>query len=152
MRKQLSALTLAAGLLAAAPASAEVVSHPSGCPWRAFCGCGVSVRVFGHPVRELYLAANWRRFPSTTAHSGAVAWRYGHVMFIEQMTGPRTAIVYDPNSGGHATRLHERDLRGYRFVEPTTATLVSARSHLRHHQPRAKLASTAFFDRFGAAQ
>ena len=39
-------------------ASAAIVAHPAGCPSRAFCGCGAAVRVFGAPIRSLWLAAN----------------------------------------------------------------------------------------------
>ena len=92
--------------------------HPAGCPSRAFCGCGTSVRVFGHPVRNLYLAANWFRFPRTYAHAGAVAVRSHHVFYIEEAYGDGTVLAYDPNSGGHATRLHRVSLSGYAIVQP----------------------------------
>jgi hypothetical protein len=124
---RLTTLALAGALALSTSAQAEVVSHPKGCPWRLFCGCGVSVRVFGHPIKALFRAAAWRRFQRTTAHAGAVAWRWHHVMHIIRMTGSHTAITYDPNSGGHLTRIHEVDLRGYRFVDPT-ATALSART------------------------
>jgi hypothetical protein len=96
-------------------------SHPAGCPARAFCGCGVSERVFGHPVRSLWLAANWYRFPRTYAHAGAVAVRAHHVFYIEQAYGDGTALAYDPNSGGHLTRVHRVSLSGYAIVEPRGA-------------------------------
>jgi hypothetical protein len=102
--------------------TADVVTfmpHPAGCPGRAFCGCGVSVKVFGHPVRGLYLASNWkRRFPRAEAGAGMVAARDGHVMFIEEYLGDGMARVYDPNSGGHQTRVHTRSLAGYTIVNP----------------------------------
>lgn len=109
-----------------------IVSHPAGCPRRAFCGCGVSVKVFGHPIRDLFLAANWRKFPPAHASAGMVAWRYGHVMYIMSANGDGTALVYDPNSGGHQTRIHTRDLAGYRIVDPNgnrVATLHNDRSY-----------------------
>ena len=95
-----------------------IVSHPAGCPSRLFCGCGVSVRVFGRPVRNLYLAANWLRFPSAAPSAGMVAARNGHVMYIEQYLGEGKAVVYDPNSGGGQTRVHVRSLSGYKVVNP----------------------------------
>lgn len=99
--------------------SGTVVGHPPGCPSRAFCGCGVSVKVFGRPVRDLFLAANWlRRFPSASPGAGMVAARRGHVMYIMSYNGDGTALVYDPNSGGHRTRVHTRSLAGYRVVNP----------------------------------
>lgn len=84
----------------------------------AFCGCGVAVKVFGRPVRDLFLAANWRRFPSARPAPGMVAWRYGHVFYIVKMVKRGVALAYDPNSGGHLTRVHPRSVEGYRVVNP----------------------------------
>ena len=115
-------IAMAASLIAFAisPAKAQIVGHPHGCGWRAFCGCGVSVRVFGHPVRDLFLASNWRRFRSTVAAAGMVAWRYGHVFYIEAVNGDGSVRAYDPNRGGHLTRVHDVSLRGYRVVDPSS--------------------------------
>lgn len=95
-----------------------VLPHPSGCPRTAFCGCGVSVKVFGRPVRDLYLASNWRKFPSASPGPGMVTWRPGHVMYIEAMDANGNATVYDPNSGGHRTHRYTRSLAGFRIVNP----------------------------------
>lgn len=97
----------------------RVVSHPNGCPRTAFCGCGVSVKVFGHPVRNLFLASNWFKFPRSSPAAGMVAVRNHHVMYILAYDGNGNATVYDPNSGGHQTRIHERSLSGYRIVNPS---------------------------------
>ena len=96
----------------------KIVGHPAGCPGTAFCGCGVSVKVFGHPVRNLYLAANWLKYPPAAPGPGMVAARHGHVMYIEAIDANGNAVVYDPNSGGHQTRVHTRSLAGYRVVNP----------------------------------
>lgn len=96
----------------------RLMPHPAGCPATLFCGCGVSVRVFGRSVRELWLAANWGRFPSAVAAAGMVAWRRGHVFFIERVLGDGMVLAFDPNSGGHKTRLWPRSLAGYRVVDP----------------------------------
>ena len=97
----------------------QVVSHPSGCPSRAFCGCGVSVRVFGHSVRDLWLARNWHRFPSAAPAAGMVViFGNHHVAYIESYHGNGLATLYDPNSGGHATRVHMRSIVGLRVVDP----------------------------------
>jgi len=89
----------------------QIVAHPSGCPRTAFCGCGVSVKVFGHPVRDLYLAANWLHFPRASAAPGNVAvYGHHHVAYIESVNDDGTALLYDPNSGGHLTRIHVRQL------------------------------------------
>jgi hypothetical protein len=95
-----------------------VVSHPSGCPWHSFCGCGVSVEIFGHPIRGLFLAANWFRFPRANPAPGMVAVRHGHVMAIRAVDANGNATVYDPNSGHHLTRIHQRSLAGYTIVDP----------------------------------
>lgn len=95
-----------------------VVGHPSGCPGRAFCGCGASVRVFGHPVRSLYLAANWLRFPRAAPAPGMAVARRHHVMVLESHVGGNDWLVYDANSGRHATRVHVRSIAGYTIVNP----------------------------------
>lgn len=54
-----------------------VVAHPAGCPRTRFCGCGVSLRVYGERRRNLYLAANWLKFPAVKPAPGMVAARRG---------------------------------------------------------------------------
>lgn len=98
--------------------TAQIVAHPTGCPARAFCGCGVAVHVFGRPIRDLWLARNWFSFPRATAAAGMVAVRHHHVMAILSAHGDGTATVYDPNSGRHLTRIHRRSLAGYTVVNP----------------------------------
>lgn len=95
-----------------------VVAHPPGCPWRAFCGCGAAVRVFGRPVRDLWLAANWFRFPRAAPAAGMVAVRRHHVFVLEQHLGGSTWLAYDANSGRHATRVHARSITGFVIVNP----------------------------------
>jgi hypothetical protein len=94
-----------------------VGGRPTGCP-RSFCGCGASIRVFGHVVPGLNLASNWLRFPRAAPAPGMVAARRGHVFVLEQHLEGDTWMAYDANSGGHATRLHARSLRGYTVVNP----------------------------------
>lgn len=91
--------------------------RPAGCP-SSFCGCGAALRVFGHVVPELNLASNWLRFPRTSPAPGMVAARRGHVFVLEQPLGGDMWMAYDANSGGHATRMHARSLRGYTVVNP----------------------------------
>lgn len=109
---------------AAMPATVSDVSgarivggRPAGCP-SSFCGCGAALRVFGRIVPELNLAANWLRFPRTSPAPGMVAARRGHVFVLEQHVGGDVWMAYDANSGGHATRIHARSLRGYAIVNP----------------------------------
>lgn len=97
---------------------AQIVAHPTGCPSRSFCGCGASVEVFGHSVRDLWLAANWFKFPRAAAAPGMVAVRRHHVFVIRQVLGNGLVLAYDANSGNHKTRIHPRSLAGYTVVDP----------------------------------
>jgi hypothetical protein len=111
-------LALAAG---SARADSRIVGgRPPGCP-SSFCGCGAALRVFGRVVPELNLAANWLRFPRTPPAPGMVAARRGHVFVLEQHLEGDIWLAYDANSGGHATRMHPRSLRGYTVVNPRAA-------------------------------
>jgi hypothetical protein len=99
----------------------QVVAHPAGCPRVAFCGCGAAVEVFGSPVRALWLAVNWLKFPPAAPGPGMAAVRPHHVMIIRAYLGDDRALVYDANSGGHLTRVHVRSLRGYSIRNPRGA-------------------------------
>jgi len=115
-----SALSARAEMAVASDPGRVVGGRPAGCP-HSFCGCGASIRVFGHIVPGLNLAANWLRFPRTAPAPGMVAARRGHVFVLEQQLEGDTWLAYDANSGGHATRLHARSLRGYTVVNPRAA-------------------------------
>lgn len=97
---------------------ATILPHPEGCPRRAFCGCGAAVEVFGRPIRSLWLAANWLRYPRTSPAPGMVAARRGHVFVIKQVLGNGQVLAFDANSGGRKTRLHVRSLAGFVVVNP----------------------------------
>lgn len=105
---------------------AQIVSHPSGCPARAFCGCGASVEVFGRSIRELWLASNWFRFPPAAPAPGMVAVRRHHVFVIREVIGPGLVLAYDANSGGRQTRIHPRSLAGYSVRNPRGSSYASA--------------------------
>ncbi|HET9717330.1 MAG TPA: hypothetical protein VFP60_14215 [Pseudolabrys sp.] len=96
-------------------------SRPSGCP-HAYCGCGLR-KYLGLSDVRLNLASNWARlFPHEAApRAGLAAVRSGHVMYIEASAGNGQWLVRDYNSGGGLSRLHVRDVRGYRFVNPHAA-------------------------------
>lgn len=96
----------------------EIVAHPAGCPRRLFCGCGVAVKLLGAPIRSLWLAANWLRFPRAAPGPGMAAARRGHVFAILQNLGGGRVLAYDPNSGRGLTRVHVRSLAGYQVVNP----------------------------------
>jgi hypothetical protein len=100
--------------------TAQIVAHPAGCPVRAFCGCGTSLYLLGKAVREggLAIAAKWLDFPRAACAPRMAAARRGHVFAIIECLGGNRALVYDPNSGGHKTRIHVRDLRRYAIVNP----------------------------------
>jgi|SRR5882672_6827101 len=115
MRKWILAAVL---VLTAGRASAEIVSHPAGCPRRAFCGCGAAVEVFGRPIRELWLAASWFKFPRAAPAPGMVAVRRGHVFVLRSHVEGHIWLVYDANSGRHSTRVHERSISGLTIVNP----------------------------------
>ncbi len=97
---------------------AQIVAHPAGCPSRAFCGCGASIEVFGKSIRELWLAANWFKFPKAAPAPGMVAVRRHHVFVIREVRSHNLVLAYDANSGGHRTRIHLRSLAGYTVVNP----------------------------------
>ena len=119
----LSAMAVALAILVlATDADAQTLPHPAGCPTRAFCGCGASVRIFGRPIRDLWLAANWFRFPRVAPSPGMAAVRRHHVFVLERLIGGSTWLAYDANSGGHATRLHPRSIAGYVIVDPHRGT------------------------------
>ena len=101
-----------------AVSDAQIVAHPAGCPRRAFCGCGAALRVFGSPLRSLWLASNWYRFPRATPAPGMVAVRRHHVFVLEQLLSSGLWLVYDANSGRHLTRIHARSIAGYTIVNP----------------------------------
>lgn len=95
-----------------------IVGHPAGCPHRAFCGCGASVEVFGHPIRDLWLAESWFKFPKVAPAAGMVAVRRGHVFVLRSHIGGNIWLVFDANSGGHHTRVHHRSISGLTIVNP----------------------------------
>jgi hypothetical protein len=98
--------------------AATIVAHPPGCPRRQFCGCGAAVRVFGSPVRSLWLAASWFKFPRAAPAPGMVAVRWHHVFVLEAHLEGSTWRVYDANSGRRMTRIHPRSIAGYVIVNP----------------------------------
>lgn len=103
-----------------------IVAHPAGCPSRAFCGCGAAVRVFGAPIRALWLAANWFKFPRSAPAPGMVAVKRHHVFVLEADLGGGVWKVYDANSGRHMTRIHARSIAGWPIVNPHGGNYASA--------------------------
>lgn len=111
------------------PAESQILPHPRGCPSKAFCGCGASVEIFGHPVRNLFLARNWFKFPRTSPGHNTVAVRRGHVFVLKNHIQGSIWQVADYNSGGRRSRLHPRSIAGYTIVQPnaTYASVADAK-------------------------
>ena len=94
------------------------ISHPAGCPRRAFCACGAAVEIFGRPVRSLWSAKAWFKFPSSTPAARMAAVRNHHVFILKSHVEGQNWLVIDFNSGGHKSRVHVRSIAGYRIVDP----------------------------------
>lgn len=92
--------------------SGAIVGHPAGCPGRAFCGCGAAVEAFGAPIRSLWLARAWYRFPRAAPGPGMAEVRPHHVRIIRADLGGGLYQFYDANSGGGRTRVHADRIRG----------------------------------------
>jgi hypothetical protein len=69
MRTSVLALLLCLAL--AMPAFADD-GRPKGCP-TLWCGCWLALELFNRHTPELWLAANWLKFPRTNPEPGAVA-------------------------------------------------------------------------------
>lgn len=97
--------------------AAVVGKRPAQCPHR-YCGCALSIKIFGKPIRDLFLALNWRRFPRAAPAPGMVAVRRGHVFQLLAHVRGDTWTVFNPNSGGGLTRIHHRRIAGYSIHNP----------------------------------
>lgn len=104
---------------AALSGDARVIGgRPAGCPHR-YCACALSLRIFGRVIASLNLAANWpRRFATTAPAPSMVAARSGHAFQLLSHVEGSVWRVYDANSGGGKTRIHNRSIAGYRIVDP----------------------------------
>ena len=101
----------------ALPASQVIGGRPAGCPHR-FCGCGASLHLFGKIIPRLNLAANWLRFPRAAPAPNMAAARRGHVMVLKRHLHGSVWQVFDANSGGGKTRIHNRSIAGFTIVNP----------------------------------
>lgn len=115
-------------------ASTVIGGRPSGCPHR-FCGCALSIKLFGRRILHLDLAANWKAFPQTVAAPGMVAARYGHVFELKEDLGGGKWLVWDANSGGGRIRIHARSIAGYTIHNPN-GTMTTQRFNARHAKRR----------------
>jgi hypothetical protein len=103
------------------PIASVIGGRPAGCPHR-FCGCALSLHIFGRIIPKLNLAANWRTFPRAAPASGMVAARHGHVFKLVSHVGGSTWLVWDANSGRGRIRIHHRSIAGYAIVNPRGAS------------------------------
>lgn len=98
----------------------QPLPHPPGCPATNYCGCGTAFEVFGKAIRELFLAANWFKFPPAKAAPGMIAVRNGggHVFKIEKVLGPNTVLARNHNGKGHKSFIQVMTLAGYSVRNP----------------------------------
>jgi hypothetical protein len=114
-------IALSVGLYLASISRAQadtMLPHPAGCPRVAFCGCGASADLYGRPVRALWLAASWFKFPRAQPARNMAAVRRHHIFVLKQHVRGNVWLVADYNSGGHKSRLHQRSIAGYAIVDP----------------------------------
>lgn len=100
------------------PTVKKQIPHPRGCPKTNFCGCGTAFEIFTVPVRALWVAANWFKFPEAKPAPGMVAVRKGHVFKIEKVLGPKTVLARNHNSKDHKSYLQVMSLAGYSVRNP----------------------------------
>ena len=102
MRSLCFALPVAAILFTPAAANG---GRPPGCPY-LWCGCWLSIELFGRNDRALWWVPNWLKFPRTDPAPGAVAiirrgGRPGHVGVVVGFNGKDPII----KSGNHNRRV-----------------------------------------------
>lgn len=97
--------------------SGQYSHRPAQCP-RRYCGCDLSIEIFGRADPKLFPAANWFRFPRAQPAPGMVAVRQHHVMRLIAHVDGKNWRVRDPNSGGGLTREHIRSIAGFVIVNP----------------------------------
>lgn len=97
--------------------SGHIQGRPVQCP-RRFCGCDLSIEIFGRADPSLFPAVAWYRFPRAHPAPGMVAVRKHHVMRLIAPAGGSNWTVRDPNSGGGLTRVHTRSIVGFTIVDP----------------------------------
>jgi hypothetical protein len=101
----------------ARPPAQIIGGRPSGCPSR-FCGCALSLKLFGKIIPRLNLAANWKAFPSAAPAPGMVAARHGHVFQLLSHVRGNIWVAWDANSGRGLTRIHHRSIAGFTIHNP----------------------------------
>lgn len=91
-------------------------ARPRGCP-TAWCGCYLSIHVFGENRRELWLARNWLNFERTSPSIGSVAVFArrggGHVGKVVGFDENNNPIVH---SGNHSGRIATATYSKHRVI------------------------------------
>lgn len=97
MRKTI--LTIMVGLYLLSGIS-RADARPAGCP-SAWCGCWLSMHVFGTNRRDLWKASSWLKFPRTSPRVGAVAVvRRSHVGIVVGFDSKQNPILKSGNYAG----------------------------------------------------
>lgn len=98
-------------------ARVAISGRPRGCPARSWCGCFMSLHVFGRNLRQLWLARAWASVgrPASGPAPGVIAvyarGRGGHVGRVVRVLGPGRIVLLSGNDGGRV-RQRERSTKG----------------------------------------
>lgn len=115
-RPRQTAVATAEGVIGGRPPECHIIRKGRLIP---FCGCALSVKLYGYVKPALMLADNWRKsFPRTLPAPGMVAARPGHAFQLVSHVSGNIWLVWDANSGGGKIRLHHRSIAGYSIVNP----------------------------------
>jgi hypothetical protein len=115
-----------------------IVAHPEGCPHVAFCACGAAVHILGSARAASWLAAAWYRYPRVSPAPQTAGVLPHHVIALEYQVSGSIWMVYDPNSGGHATRIHAVDISRYTIVDPRGVASNERRIRTARHYGRSR--------------
>lgn len=116
IRAALAALALC--VMVSTAHGGQIVAHPRGCPPREFCACGAAVEIFHAPIKALWRAAAWFKFPRSSPAPRTVAVHRHHVFVLLSHVHGNIWRVFDANSGHHLTRVHDRSIAGWTIVDP----------------------------------
>lgn len=93
----------------------------------AFCGCALSIKLFGKIKPDLNLAVNWVRFfPKTSPAPGMVAAKRGHVLQLIAQVKSSKWRVWTANSCGRKICIQNLSIAGYTVVDPRGPRMARA--------------------------
>lgn len=121
------AVMVALALPSQAGQGTVIGSRPAGCPAR-FCGCALSLKLFGKIIPKFNLSTNWKALPATSAAPGMVAAKRGHVLqLVSHVRGNRWK-VWTANSCGRRICIQERNITSaYTFHNPFASNVAMVR-------------------------